>query len=55
MFSVEGDDREGEFLKNGSGRGRRGNNSNRGFNNGGREVFDWDVREWDMINDFLEL
>ena len=55
VFSVEGDDREGELLKDRSRRGRRGDDGDGGFDNGGREVLNRDVREWDTLNDFLEL
>ena len=55
VFGVVRDDGEGEFLKDGSGRGGRGNDGDRGFDNGGREVFNRDVREWNAVNDFLEL
>ena len=55
VLGVEGDDREGELLEDWSGRGRRGDDGNRGFDNSRREVLDGDVRKWDTINDFLEL
>ena len=55
VLGVEGDNREGEFLENGSGQGGRGNKGDRGFNNGRGEVLDWDIREWDAVDDFLEL
>ena len=55
VLGVEGDDREGEFLKDGSGRSGRGDNGDGGFDNGRREVFDWDVRKRDTIDDFFEL
>ena len=55
VLSVEGDDREGEFLKDGSRWGRRGNNGNGGFNDGRGKVFYWDVREQDAVDNFLEL
>ena len=55
VLGVERDDREREFLKDRSGRGGRGDDGNRGFDNGGREILDWDIREWDAVNDFLEL
>ena len=55
VLGVEGDDRKGELLGDGSGRGGRGDDGDRGFNDGGWEVFDWDVRERDTVNDFLEL
>ena len=55
VFGVERDDGEGEFLEDGSGRGGRGDDSDGGFDNGGREVLNRDIREWDTINDFFEL
>ena len=55
VFGVEGDDGEGEFLKNRSGRGGRGDDGNGGLDNGGREVLNWDVHEWDTVDDFLKL
>ena len=55
VLGVEGDDREGEFLEGRSRRGRQGDDGNGGFDNGGREILDGDVREWDAVNDFLEL
>ena len=55
VFGVEGDDREGEFLEDRSRRGGRGDDGNGGFDDSGREILDGDVREWDAVNDFLEL
>ena len=55
VLGVEGDDRKGEFLEDGSGRSGRGDDGDGGFDNGGREVLDGDVREWNAVNDFLEL
>ena len=55
VLSVERDDGEGEFLEDRSGRGRRGDDGDRGFDNGGREILNRDVRKWDAVNDFLEL
>ena len=55
VLSVEGDDREGEFLRDRSGRGGRGNDGDGCFNDGGREVLDWDVRKGDAVDDFFEL
>ena len=55
VFGVERDDRKGELLENGSRWGRRGNNGNGSFNNGGREVLYWDIREWNAVDDFLKL
>ena len=55
VLGVERDDREGEFLEDRSRRGGRGDNSDGGFDNGGREVFDWDIRKGDTVDDFLEL
>ena len=55
VLGVEGDDREGEFLKDGSGRGGRGDDGDGSFNNGGGKVLDRDVREWNAVNDFLKL
>ena len=55
VLGVERDDREGEFLTNRSGRGGRGDDGDGGFNDGGREVFNGDVREWDSVDNFLKL
>ena len=55
VLGVEGDDREGEFLESRSGRGGRGDDSDGGLDDGGREVLNRDIREWDAVNDFLEL
>ena len=55
VLGVERDDREGEFLRDRSGRSGRGNDGDGCFNDGGREVFNGDVREWDAINNFLKL
>ena len=55
VFGVEGDDREGEFLEDRSRRGGRGDDGNGGFDNGGREVLDWDIRKGDAVDDFLKL
>ena len=55
VFSIEGDNREGEFLEDRSRRGGRGDDGNGGFDNSGWEILDGDVREWDAVDDFLEL
>ena len=55
VLGIEGDDREGELLEDGSRWGGRGNDGNGGFDDGRREIFDGDVRERDTVNDFLEL
>ena len=55
VLGIERDNREGEFLKGRSCRGGQGDDSDGGFNNGGQEIFDRDVRKWDTVNDFLEL
>ena len=55
VLGVERDDGEGELLEDGSGRGGRGDDSDGGFNDCGREIFNWDVRERDTVDDFLEL
>ena len=55
VFGVEGDDRKGELLEDGSGWGRRGNDGDGSFDNGRREVLYWDIREWNVVDDFLEL
>ena len=55
VLSVEGDDREGEFLEDRSGWGGQRNDGDGGFDNGRREVLNWDVRERDTVNDFFEL
>ena len=55
MLGVEGDDGEGEFLKDRSGWGRRGDSGNRGFDNGGREILNRDVHKWDVVDNFFKL
>ena len=55
VFGVERDDGEGEFLEDRSGWGGRGDDSDGGFDNGGQEIFNRDVREWDTVDNFLEL
>ena len=55
VLGVVGNDRKGELLKDGSGWGGRGDDSDGGFNNGGGKVLNWDVREWDAVNNFFEL
>ena len=55
VLSIEGDDREGELLEDRSGRGGRGDDSDGGFDNSRQEVLNWDIREWDAVNNFLEL
>ena len=55
VLSVEGDDGKGELLEDGSGWGGRGDDSDGGLDNGGREVLDGDVSEGDAVDDFLEL
>ena len=55
VFGVEGDDRKGEFLEDGSGRGGRGNDGDRCLDDGRREVLDRDIREWNAVNDFFKL
>ena len=55
VFGEERDDREGEFLKDRSGRGRRGNDGDGCFDNGWREVLDWDIRKGNAVDDFLKL
>ena len=55
VLGIERDNREGELLEDRSGRGGQGDDSNRGFDNGEGEVFYWDVRKWDTVDDFLEL
>ena len=55
VFGIEGDDREGEFLKDRSGRGGRGNDGDGCFNDCGREIFNGDVREGDTVDYFLKL
>ena len=55
VFGVEGDDGEREFLKGGGRWGRRGDDGDRCLDDGGREVLNRDIREWDAVNDFLEL
>ena len=55
VLGVEGDDRKREFLEDRSGRSGRGDNGDGGFDNGGREILDGDIREWDAVDNFLEL
>ena len=55
VLGVERDDRKGEFLEDGSGWGGRRDDGDRGFDNGGREVLNGDVREGNTIDNFLEL
>ena len=55
VFSVEGDNREGEFLKDRSGWGGRGDDSDGGFDNRRREVLNGNLREWDTVDNFFEL
>ena len=55
VFGVERDNREGEFLKGRSRRGGRGNDCDGGFDDGGREILNRDIREWNAVNDFLKL
>ena len=55
VFSVEGDDREGEFLKDRSGWGGQGDDSNGGFDHRRREVLNGNLCEWDAVDDFFEL
>ena len=55
VLCVEGDDREGEFLRDRSGWGGRGNDGDGGFDDGGQEVLNWDIRKWDAVDNFLEL
>ena len=55
VLGVEGDDRKGEFLEDGSGQGGRGDDGDGCFDDSRWEVLYWDVRKWDTIDDFLEL
>ena len=55
VFGVEGDDGERKFLEDRSGRGWRRYDGDGGLDNSGWEVLDWDVREGDAVDDFLEL
>ena len=55
VLGVERDDREGEFLKSRGGWGGRGDDGDGCFNDGRREVFDRDVREWNALDNFFEL
>ena len=55
VLGVEGDDRKGELLEDGCGRGGRGDNGDGCFDDGRGEVLNWDVRKWDTFDDFLEL
>ena len=55
VLGVEWDDREGELLEDRSGRGRRRDDGDGGFDDSGREILDWDIREWDAVNNLFEL
>ena len=55
VLGVERDDGKREFWEDGSGRGGRRDDSDGGFDDGGREILDGDVREWDAVDDFLKL
>ena len=55
VLGVEGDNREGEFREDRSGWGRRGDDGEGGFDDGGREIFNRDVREGDTVDNFLKL
>ena len=55
VLDVEGDDREGELLEDRSGRGGRRDDSDRGFDDSGREVLNGDVCEWDVVDNFFKL
>ena len=55
VLGVERDDREGEFLRDRSGRSGRRNDGDGCFNDGRREVFNGDVREWDAFDNFFKL
>ena len=55
VFGVKGDDGERELLEGRGRRGGRGNNGDGGFDDSGREVLNWDIREWDAVDDFLKL
>ena len=55
VLSVAGDDGKGEFWKDGSGRGGRRDDGDGCFDDGGGEILNWDVREWDSVDDFFEL
>ena len=55
MLGVTGNDREGELLEDRSGRGGRGNNGDGGLDDGGWEILNRDICEWDAVNDFLKL
>jgi hypothetical protein len=47
--------RKWEVREDGSGWGRGGDNSDRGFSDRQWEVLDWDVSKWDALDDFFEL
>ena len=55
VLGIKRDDREGELLEDRGGQGGRGDNSDKGFNDGRWEILDWDIREWDAVNNFLKL
>ena len=55
VFGVKGNDGKRELLKGRSGWDGRGNDSDGGFDNGRQEVLYWDIREWNTVDDFLEL
>jgi hypothetical protein len=51
-FRGDGERKVGE---DGSGRGRRGDDSDWGFNDGRREILEGDVSEGDSFDNFFEL
>ena len=55
VFCVKGDDGEGEFLRDRSRRGGRGDDSDGCFDDGRWEILNWDVHKWDTLDDFLKL
>ena len=55
VLGVEGDDGKGELLEDGGRWGGRGDDGDGCFNDGGWEVLNRDIREWDAVDNFLEL
>ena len=55
VLGVERDYGEREFLKDRSRRGGRWDNGNRGFDDGRREVLDWDCHRHEMCSNKLTL
>ena len=55
VFCVERNDRKGELPEDRSRWGGRGDNSNGGFDDSRWEVLNWDIREWNAVDNFFKL